>query len=61
MRKRSSPMVADRPDERVARTRAPTRRVRGGEDGAVGFNFVTADRDQSFVMPPDMRDRGRLR
>lgn len=25
-------------------------------DAAVGFNFVTADADQSFLMPPDMRD-----
>jgi hypothetical protein len=27
-----------------------------GQDFVVGFNFIGADRDQVFLLPPDMRD-----
>jgi transposase len=26
------------------------------EDHVVGFNFICADREQAFLLPPDMRD-----
>lgn len=32
------------------------RGVGGGQDSVVGFNFIGAERDQVFLLPPDMRD-----
>jgi transposase len=34
----------------------PRRVAGGGQDLMVGFNFIGPDRDQVFLLPPDMRD-----
>src|SRR6266508_4618834 len=39
-----------------ARACLRSRVVVGREDAVVGFNFIGADRDQVFLLPPDVRD-----